>query len=215
MAATDDSQIAVTARNTCTCTRQTNHICAKCATNPTHIPAPCGNTWRSTSRAPGGHSRLQRPARATSPPHHPQSCPRLQRTRAAAPYHQQRQQCTTRAVTARSRPISMNGTCKYFRKRHLETKDCFLKKPVTWTEKHTEAHAIFDQRNAWTKGAPLSSISLYFYSKTCLNACSVRLQAWIFVHTDFIKLKCNILFCKYHSLREFVKMWSLDIWKWR
>lgn len=71
--------------------------------------------------------------------------------------------------------------------------------------KHTEAHAIFNQRNAWTKGAPLSSISLYFYSKTCLNACSVRLQAWIFVHTDFTKLKCNILFCKYHSLREFVK----------
>lgn len=80
---------------------------------------------RSTSRTPRGPSLLLQPARATSRPRRPPSCLRPQRTRAATPYHQQRQQCTTRAATARSRPISMNGTCKYFRKR-LETKTVFF-----------------------------------------------------------------------------------------
>lgn len=45
-AATGGLQTAATERSTCTFTRQTSPICAKCVTSPTHIPAPYGNTWR-------------------------------------------------------------------------------------------------------------------------------------------------------------------------
>lgn len=44
--ATEDLQTAATERNTCTFTRRTSHISAKCATSLTHIPALYENTWR-------------------------------------------------------------------------------------------------------------------------------------------------------------------------
>lgn len=45
-AATEGLQTAVTERSTCTFTRRTSLICARCVTSHTHIPALSGNTWR-------------------------------------------------------------------------------------------------------------------------------------------------------------------------
>lgn len=86
--------------------------------------------------------------------------------------------------------------------------------------------------NAWTeKGArtlSLTSLPFYislFYSETFSKDISKKsmlisgpeflLYIWGFHQFPGREGKCNILFCKYvyHSLREFVKMWSLDIWK--
>lgn len=47
MAATGGLRTVATGRNTCTCILLTSLISARCATNPTHIPALYGNTWRS------------------------------------------------------------------------------------------------------------------------------------------------------------------------
>lgn len=65
-----------------------------------------------------------------------------------------------------------------------------------------------------------------FYSETFSKDISKKRMLisgpeFLFVHMRISPIsgvggeKCNILFCKYfyHSLREFVKMWSLDIWK--
>lgn len=45
-AATEGLQTAATERSTCTFTRRTSLICARCVTSHTHIPALSGNTWR-------------------------------------------------------------------------------------------------------------------------------------------------------------------------
>lgn len=53
-AATGNLQTAVTGKNTLTSIPVTSHISAKSevATNPTHTPAPCASTWRSTANPP-------------------------------------------------------------------------------------------------------------------------------------------------------------------
>lgn len=88
--------------------------------------------------------------------------------------------------------------------------------------------------NAWTeKGARTLSLtslppSIFpFFTQRLSRKISPKKRMlisgpeFLFVHMRISPIsgaggeKCNILFCKYfyHSLREFVKMWSLDIWK--
>lgn len=55
----------------------------------------------------------------------------------------------------------------------------------------------------------------YLKKSMLISGPEFLLYIWGFHQFPGREGKCNILFCKYvyHSLREFVKMWSLDIWK--